>query len=303
MDKENLILQANELTDKANKTIKKGILTKFFGPSNEKLNDVAEMLFKAGNLYKIGKKYDEAGKVYFNAGENFSKTCDTGEAINSYTEALKSYVKAKNIEKAEEMFGLIQDISTNYYQVGKMHKEIAMFYEQEEEYKRAIFHYESGMQLLEASNANTEVMNIYKSIALCYVKINNPNYSLASENFEKCAELSLVGGLLKYQAKSNLFDSLICILATKDVVLAEKTLEKYINLDYTFGGSNEGRLFQDILACYKDLNELEFVNILESYDKIYKLDNYRVTMLLEIRQRFGGDIEKNNNNNNEIDIT
>ncbi len=54
--------------------------------------------------------------------------------------------------------------------------------------------------------------------------------------FEQVGSDNLASNLMKFSAKSNFFNAVICVLARKDIVAAESALNKYKEMDYTFGG-------------------------------------------------------------------
>ncbi len=54
---------------------------------------------------------------------------------------------------------------------------------------------------------------------------------------------------------------MLCALAKGDVVLAERKLEQYKELDYLFEGTRECKLVQDIMAAFTDFNVDEFKDV------------------------------------------
>jgi hypothetical protein len=63
-----------------------------------------------------------------------------------------------------------------------------------------------------------------------------PDYARAAAMFEQVGSDNLSSNLMKFSAKSNFFNAVICVLARKDIVAAESALNKYKEMDYTFGG-------------------------------------------------------------------
>jgi alpha-soluble NSF attachment protein len=55
--------------------------------------------------------------------------------------------------------------------------------------------------------------------------------------FEQVGTENLNSNLMKFSAKSNFFNAVICTLARGDIVAADANLNKYKDMDYTFGGA------------------------------------------------------------------
>ncbi len=54
---------------------------------------------------------------------------------------------------------------------------------------------------------------------------------------------------------------MLCALAKGDVVLAERKLEQYKELDYTLAGTRECKLAEDITAAFSEFNADEFTDV------------------------------------------
>lgn len=55
--------------------------------------------------------------------------------------------------------------------------------------------------------------------------------------------------------------AVLCALAKGDVVLAERKLEQYKELDYTLSGSRECKLAEDVTAAFTEFNADEFTDV------------------------------------------
>jgi tetratricopeptide (TPR) repeat protein len=68
-----------------------------------------------------------------------------------------------------------------------------------------------------------------------------PDFERAAGMFEQVGSDNLASNLLKFSAKSNFFNAVICTLARGDIVAADTSLNKYKDMDYTFGGATRTR--------------------------------------------------------------
>lgn len=73
-----------------------------------------------------------------------------------------------------------------------------------------------------------------------------PDLEKSAAMFEQVGSDCLSSNLMKFSAKGNFFNAVICTLARGDIVAAEGSLNKYKDMDYTFGG---GYCFDILLPC------------------------------------------------------
>jgi hypothetical protein len=59
---------------------------------------------------------------------------------------------------------------------------------------------------------------------------------VAAETYTKCATEALSSVSLKFNAKTYLFNAMLCTLAGGDIVAADRDLARFKDLDYTFPG-------------------------------------------------------------------
>lgn len=107
------------------------------------------------------------------------------------------------------------------------------------------------------------------------LQIDPPQYDKAVECFEEVAAEQLKSNLLKFQAKNQYFDAILCTLAGEDIVAAERRLQQYADLDYTFPGVREHKLCTDIIEAYKASDLKAFLESIMNYDTISKLEPWR----------------------------
>jgi len=107
--------------------------------------------------------------------------------------------------------------------------------------------------------------------------------------FEKIAEESVDNDLLKWSVKDYLLKAGICRLCTGDVVDCKRAFEKYVGLSADFGTTLEFELLNDLLAAVENHDQGAFATASKRYHDVSKLDNWKQTLLLKIKESIGGD--------------
>lgn len=109
------------------------------------------------------------------------------------------------------------------------------------------------------------------------------DYYKAIELYEKVATASVANNLMKYSVKDYLMKSGICLLAVGDMVATNRAFEKYRDMDPTFPSTREHQLLVDLLATVEEGDPEAFADKLFQYDQMSKLDKWKTTLLLRIK--------------------
>lgn len=75
----------------------------------------------------------------------------------------------------------------------------------------------------------------------------------------------------------------ICLLAVGDMVATNRAFEKYRDMDPTFPSTREHQLLVDLLATVEEGDPEAFADKLFQYDQMSKLDKWKTTLLLRIK--------------------
>lgn len=246
----------------------------------------------------IASSYIEAARAYVKAGDSKLAT-DLLE-----NEALPRMVDAGRLSQA-----------------AKLHQEVAEMFEEEGNYAPAIDNFQKAADLFNADNSASTASKCISKVAhlaaqvrptasildpscvrrrllaaaliasltvLLFVtyrslQLDPPDYALSAEMFEKCGADSLSSNLLKFSAKGYFTNAVLAQLARDDVVTAELALGKYKDMDYTFPGSRECKLLDDLVQAVKDGNVEAFTDAIYNYDQISKLDPWKTSLLLKVK--------------------
>lgn len=109
------------------------------------------------------------------------------------------------------------------------------------------------------------------------------NYYKSIEIFEKVAQQSINNNLMKYSVKDYLLKAGICHLATGDLVAAQRALERYREIDPSFISQREHMLLTDLVEAVEGKSQEQFTDKLYQYDQISKLDKWKTTMLVRVK--------------------
>ena len=129
------------------------------------------------------------------------------------------------------------------------------------------------------------------------------DYYKAIENYEKVAKASVNNGLMKWSVKDYFLKAGICHLASgvrlanftrpylscllthieQDLVATQRALASYIELDQTFQGTREHQLLVDLTGAVEQGDNEQFADRLFQYDQLSKLDRWKTTILLRVK--------------------
>ena len=111
------------------------------------------------------------------------------------------------------------------------------------------------------------------------------DYYKAIEQYEKVATASLNNNLMRYSVKEYFLKAGLCHLATGDMVATNRALEKYRDQDPTFPSNREHQLLVDLTAAVEAGSQDDFGDKLFQYDRISKLDKWKTTILVRIKEQ------------------
>jgi alpha-soluble NSF attachment protein len=101
--------------------------------------------------------------------------------------------------------------------------------------------------------------------------------------YEKVSEGAVANNLMKWSVKDYFLKSGLCHLAVGDQVATNRALEKYRDLDPTFPSTREHQLLVDLYEAVEAGDQEVFADKLFQYDQMSKLDKWKTTILLRIK--------------------
>lgn len=111
----------------------------------------------------------------------------------------------------------------------------------------------------------------------------NGDYARAVVRYEQVARASLNNNLTKWSLKEYFLKAGLCYIAEQDLVAADRALAQYMDWEPSFVGTRECLLLQDVLQSVRDGDSEQLSAKLFEYDQFSKLDNWKATVLLKIK--------------------
>lgn len=109
------------------------------------------------------------------------------------------------------------------------------------------------------------------------------DYYKSIEQFEKVATSAVSNNLMKWSVKDYFLKAGLCHLAVGDMVATNRALEKYRDMDPTFPSTREHQLLVDLSEAVEAGDQEVFADKLYQYDQMSKLDKWKTTILLKIK--------------------
>jgi len=272
--------KAEDILEKADKKLKGFSL---FGGST-KWEDASDMYTKAANLFKMEKKWDKASEAYIKASECHLKLQSKHEAASNYINAANCYKKS-NVTEAMSCLRQAIEFYTDegrFSIAAKHQKELAELYESSSDLENAIAAYQLAADYYEGESSSSSANQCLLKVALFSAQLER--YDKAIELYEQIAAASIDNNLLKWSVKDYLFRAGLCHLAKGDIVSAERALERYQDMDASFGSQRECKFLLEIVKACKEYDVEAFTSAVIEFDTITKLDSWKTTIMLKIKQ-------------------
>jgi len=257
----------------------------FFSGGSSKYEDAAELYTKGANSFKVAKKWEKAGAAFIKAAECYMKVPSKHEAATSYvaaanvlknsssTDAINAYKTAVELYVEEGRFSI----------AAKHQKEVAELQEKDLDFEGCIESYQTAADYHEGENSTAAASSCLAKVAQYSAQLEK--YDKAIDVYEDMARKSLDNSLTKWSVKNYFFKAILCYILQTDVITAKRQLDKYQEMDYSFGSQRECKFLQEIIAAYEAGNVEEFTQAVVEYDSISKLDQWTTTMLLRVKDK------------------
>jgi alpha-soluble NSF attachment protein len=243
-------------------------------------------------------KGDEAGEAYRRVAECQKNAKSYHEAASSLVNAATCFKKS-NVKSAikalREAVSLYQD-EGRFSIAAKQQKEIAELCEKELDFEGAIEEYKAAADMFDGEDATSSSNACLLKVALFSAQLER--FKEAIEIYEKISAKSIDNNLLKWSVKDYLFRAGLCHLALGDFVGAKRAIDKYEEMDQSFASSREGKFLREVLDAVEKYDVESFTNAVVEFDSITKLDSWKTSVLLKIKNQIkgktGGDDDDDN---------
>ncbi|MCJ1372831.1 vesicular-fusion protein S17 [Loxospora ochrophaea] len=257
----------------------------FFGGRTDKYENAAELYVQAANAFRMQKQGKEAGQTFERAASIQNKNLnEPDDAANSLTEAFKCYRKTDPEDAARVLQQAISHytLKGNFRRAAAHQQNLAEVYEVEiGDQKRAAEAYDVAAGWFEGDNAEALANKLFLKVA-DLVALEGDYYK-AVENYEKVAKTSINNNLMKWSVKEYFLKAGICLLASADMVAFTRSLDTYRELDNTFQSTREHQLLVDLASAVDQGDQEAYADKLFQYDSLSKLDKWKTTLLLRVK--------------------
>jgi len=282
----------HELIAKADKKIQGGggIMSLFSGP---KFDSAQELYLQAANAFKLVKDWQSASDQFLRCAFCAEKQGNMSEVAQFY-QSSGDCLKKVNLNDAiiqYEKAVKIWQTSGRFNASAKLLKSVAEAKEAEgvtDDTRDAVIDlYSRAADLFEMEDFGKTMYSA------CILKVAEQKayagqHHEALSIFEAEAQKSLGNNLLQYGAKEHLLKAGILHMVIGDGVTTKLALERYSSMDPRFDTSREGQLFAALVDAIENQDIEEFENKLYEYDSISKLDAWKTTFLLKVKQTLSG---------------
>lgn len=263
-----------------------GMSSWFSGGMTSRYEEAAEMYTTAANQYRLAKRNREAGAAFEKAATMQLKTDEADDAANTYVEASKCY-KKEDAARCVQMLEHAIDRFTkrgNFRRGATYRQQVAEIYEQElMDAPKAMEAYETAAEWLASDNAESQANKLFLKVA--EIAALEGDYPRACQRFESVASSSVHNGLTKWSVKEYYLKAGICHLCKNDIVAVKRALDHYATEDMTFASTKEFQLLNELVEDMENGDPEELTNHIYVYDQVMKLDKWKTTMLLRIKNQ------------------
>jgi len=262
---------------------KPGFLSGLFGGAS-KQDEGLEMLGRAANLYKMAKKWNEAGQTFSQIANTHLGEGNKHDAATNFVDAANCYKKNDPKEAAASLQKAI-DIYTDmgrFTIAAKHHQTIAELFEsQTADLDKAMQHYEQAAEYFRGEESHSSANKCMLKVAEYAATLEN--YEKAIKIYEQVAAASLENTLLKYAAKEQFFRASLCHLCV-DALNAQHAVQRYEEQYPAFADSREAKLIKTICSEIENQDIEAFTEAVKYYDSVSRLDNWFTTLLLRVKK-------------------
>jgi alpha-soluble NSF attachment protein len=265
--------------------------------NQDKYDDAIPHFERSLNLYKINKNTEGIVNCYekiISCYQNLKKDDDEISTYISYFQ----YLKNKNNDNTSLILKKILDRYSELCDIKNLVKwnlNAGDFYENQGDHEIMLDHYSKAYQY------DSELMNIeYKTKYANYLT-QYEKYDLAQEIYENILEMCQTNRLLRF-SQSNIYLQMILIhLCKDDLVSARKLRDRFLS-DYNISDKKLEVFITELLLAYEKYDSDSFVNAIRDYERISKIDNLKINLLLRAKNNLSNDLSNANNEINEDNL-
>jgi len=262
---------------------KGGFFSSLFGGGGGS-DEALEMYARAANLFKMAKKWGQAGNTFNTIAQHHVKAGSKHDAATNLIDAANCYRKT-DPKEATATFQKAIDIYTEmgrFTIAAKHHQTIAELCEVElADLDKAMQHYEQASDYFRGEESNSAANKCLLKVAQFSAQLEN--YEKAVEIYERVAASCLESNLLKYSAKDYFFKAALCHLCI-DALNASHAVRRYEDQYPAFADAREAKLIKAVVSAVEEQDVEALTNVVAEYDSISRLDSWHTALLLKVKK-------------------
>lgn len=277
--------KARDFITQAEKKIKSS--QSFFGGmfgGAAKLEDAADLYVRAANMYKVAKKWREAGEAFCDAAAIQMKLEVRHEAGSQLVEAGQVF-KREDPKRSVECYIQAAEIYTDmgrFSMAARYHNSIAEIFESElVDFEQAIVHFEQAADYYRGEDSTGSANKCLLRVAHMAAMLQQ--YDKAAGIFEEVGRNSLENTLLRYSAKDHFFKAAVCKFCM-GVDNVKAAIEEYKQVHPGFDGTRELKLIENLIEAHAEEDPDKFGDIIGDYDAISRIDAWLTAQLLVVKK-------------------
>lgn len=250
-----------------------------------KQDEALDCYGRAANLFKMAKKWSQAGETFVTISQHHTKLGNKHDAATNYVDAANCFKKSDPKEAAACLVKAVEIYTDmgRFTIAAKHHQTIAEIYESDiADLEKAMQHYEQAADYFRGEESNSSANKCMLKVALYAAQLEN--YERAIQIYEQVAASALESSLLKCSAKEYFFRAALCHLCV-DSLNAQHAVHRYEEQYPAFADSREAKLIKALGKHLEDEDVEAFTNEVKNYDTISRLDQWYTTMLLRIKKQ------------------
>ncbi|TYZ60433.1 hypothetical protein PybrP1_009383 [[Pythium] brassicae (nom. inval.)] len=283
--------KAAEYMAQGNKALKKTSFFSFGGGGTQKYEDASDLFERAGNQYKISKRWQEAADAYVKCADCQMRLKESSRAAQFYQQAAEALAKVNPTDAVEHFRTAISMLcdAGRFSNAAKLQKQIAEIYESQDNKEEALENFRQAADYFDGENQASSANNMRLKVAQFSAQLER--YDAALAIYESIARASMESNLLKFNAKNHLLNAGICALATKDLVLVQMKMSEFQEIDYTFGDSREGKFLHEMVQSFENFSADGFADAVYQFDTISKIEPWKISILLKVKESILGEVD------------
>lgn len=256
-----------------------------FFDKEKKYSDAAELFKKAANKFKIERNMEKAV-------ESHSKTAELHLKLNEQYEAASEYVSIYKLcyhEDPMRASDFLEKAVTIYLNDGKFGTaanhlvSIAEIHEENNDYVKSIDYYQRAADIFQIENNTSRANKCLLKIA-DQCSIHSDNYAKSIDIYESVAKSFLKNNLLKWGVTDIYVKAGLLYLCNTDLIRCREQIKFYCDSYPNFSSSREHDLLVSVANAYGNYDIDSFMQTIYEYDKIKRLDDWKVKILNKIKK-------------------